>query len=76
MHLLIIGAGSASLCQPFISEVGGIMKTKIIVYKNKKGKEYQGIYVNEDHKGYFVLPEGKTRKKHIKWHQVIDVKEE
>jgi len=52
------------------------MRTKIIVYKNKKGKEYKGIYVNEDHKGYFVLPEGKTRKKHIKWAQVVCVREE
>jgi len=52
------------------------MKTKIIVYKNKKGKEYKGIYINEDHRGYFVLPEGKTCKKHIKWAQVVCVREE
>jgi len=52
------------------------MKTKIVAYKNKKGKEYKGIYVNEDHKGYFVLPEGKTRKKYIKFAQVLCVREE
>lgn len=52
------------------------MKTKIVVYKNKKGKEYKGIYVNEDHKGYLILPEGKTHKKHIKFAQVVCVREE
>ena len=51
------------------------MKTKIIVYKVKKGETEKGIYVNEDHKGYFVLPEGKTRKKHIKFSQVIKIED-
>ena len=51
------------------------MKTKIIVYKVKKGETEKGIYVNEDYKGYFVLPEGKTRKKHIKFSQVIKIED-
>jgi hypothetical protein len=52
------------------------MKTKTIEYKTKKGKVKEGIYCNENHNGYYVLPEGKIRKKHIKFSQVINIKEE
>jgi hypothetical protein len=52
------------------------MKVKKIKYKTKSGKIQNGVYVNEDYRGYFILPDGKTRKKHIKFSQVITIKEE
>ncbi|MEJ2567708.1 MAG: hypothetical protein P8Z50_02355 [candidate division WOR-3 bacterium] len=52
------------------------MKIRKIKYKTKSGKIQDGICVDEDHRGYFVLPDGKIRRKHIKFSQVITVKEE
>ena len=64
------------LSQPYISEDGGKVKTKTIEYKTKKGEIRKGAYCNEDHRGYWILPEGKAQKKHIKFSQVVNIKEE